>query len=371
MANNNIEGFANSMAAIIRHCTLMPDKPLRWTIIANPTAGGFTIRKRRALHDKHLEESIRKNSTKPLRKDAAPSQSSLNQSGINGLIPTTGAKHAQRITESLIKEIDGTAFHLIITSGGDGTSLEVLSTLYHAPAGVRSSCVVLRLPMGTGNDGADAWELNHALDLLIEPAVIDLARAVRLSTSTPGKGPFYAFNVLSVGLDAFVTHNTNKMKGNLPGDSYKLWVDLASLFYDRIYKVGPMEIEAFDEAGKNVQSLKQNTLLMAMGPTGHRTYGSHNWVLPDDRNVCVIRQMSVFRKIVMKEQISIGTHIDKPESTVFNAHRIEFKGKYPILAQMDGETVLINPEDYPAVMELTEPVIPILQDSSGRDWRRR
>jgi hypothetical protein len=46
---------------------------------------------------------------------------------------------------------------------------------------------------------------------------------------------------------------------------------------------------------------------------------------------------------------------------MFNAHRIEFCGLYPILAQMDGESVLLKREDFPAVIELTEPVIPVLK----------
>ena len=41
--------------------------------------------------------------------------------------------------------------------------------------------------------------------------------------------------------------------------------------------------------------------------------------------------------------------------------RVEFSGLYPILAQMDGETVLLEPEDFPAAIELSEPVIPVLK----------
>jgi hypothetical protein len=40
---------------------------------------------------------------------------------------------------------------------------------------------------------------------------------------------------------------------------------------------------------------------------------------------------------------------------------VEFRGEHPILAQMDGETVLLHPEDFPAAIELTEPIIPALK----------
>jgi len=46
---------------------------------------------------------------------------------------------------------------------------------------------------------------------------------------------------------------------------------------------------------------------------------------------------------------------------MFNAHRIEFSGKHPILVQMDGETAHLQPDDFPAVLELTAPMIPLLK----------
>jgi hypothetical protein len=46
---------------------------------------------------------------------------------------------------------------------------------------------------------------------------------------------------------------------------------------------------------------------------------------------------------------------------MFNAHRVEISGEHPILAQMDGETVLLQKEDFPVLIELTEPLIPVLK----------
>jgi diacylglycerol kinase family enzyme len=369
--------FAGFLAEICSHTLLAPGRPLVWTIIANPSAGGFTIPFRWNKHRRILGAYAEKAARNPLRGDAGPSRTARewtggDEPGKAGLIPTEAAGHAGKITRALIGEIlsppafsapaasGDDPFHLIITAGGDGTSLEVLTTLYHAPALVRSRTAILRLPMGTGNDGADAWELDKALDFLIHPVSVGYAQALRLTTVT-GKGPFLAFNILSVGLDAFVTHMTNKMKGKFPGDSYKLWVDIASLLYDRLYKVGPMEVRAFDDSLREFRSFQEKVLLLAVGVSGHRTYGSRKHILPDDRNVCVIRQMPLLRKVALKGLFAAGKHIDKPESLLFSARRVEFRGKEPILAQMDGETVLLRQEDYPAVIELTEPAIPVLK----------
>ncbi len=211
--------------------------------------------------------------------------------------------------------------------------------LYNAPAHVRANIAVLRLPFGTGNDGADSPKLKGALDLLINPVHIEFAPAVQFMTASGGQasagGPYLAFNILSVGLDAYVTHMTNKMKGKMPGDSYKLWLDVAALFYDSVYKVDYLDVRALDE--------------------------SQTKILPDERNVCGLKQMPVHRKLINKIAAIKGTHINNPEAIMLNANRLEIMGDQPILAQMDGETILLKPEDFPITMELTAPVIPLLK----------
>jgi diacylglycerol kinase family enzyme len=391
----NLDTFGALMAEICVRSLVAEGRALRWTIIANPGAGGFTIGSRWKKHRAVLEAAAAGRAN-PLRADASPSKTALAAGGpggsagegakgpagliATGLIATGGAGHARRVTEALLKEAAGEGaeggypgagragegpFHLIITAGGDGTSLVVLTALFLAPGERRDNFAVLRLPMGTGNDGADAPALEEALGFLTGKTAVIRQRAVRLSTSTAGKGPFTAFNILSVGLDAFVTHMTNRMKGNLPGDSYKLWVDIASLLYDRIYRVGPMEVRALDGEGREVKRLTEKVLLMAVGESGHRTYGSRKRILPDDRNVCVVKQMSLLRKVALKGLFTTGEHIHKPESILFNARRVEFRGEYPILAQMDGESVLLLPEDFPCAIELTEPLVPILKRIEG------
>jgi diacylglycerol kinase family enzyme len=359
------ERFTASLAEICSHALLVPQRPLRWTIIANPKAGGFTIPSRWKRHEAQLAACVSKARDNPLHADVAPSHTAL-RLGNNGLVETVAPGHAASITEALLAEAplaerNAPPFHLVITAGGDGTIREVQSVLLTAaPPTFLANCAVLRLPLGTGNDGADAWELDQALALMLYPATIAPTCALRLTTAT-GAGPFLAFNILSVGLDAFVTHMTNRMKGNLPGDSYKLWVDIASLLYDRLYTVGPMSVRAMTDTSAEPITFREKVLLMAVGASGGRTYGSHKRILPDERNVCVLKQMPLFRKLALKGLFNTGTHIDKPEALLFNARRVEFCAEHPLLAQMDGETTLLQPRDFPAAIELTQAVIPVLR----------
>ena len=387
-----MEFFAETLADICACSLVEPGRPLVWTIIANPSAGGFTIKSRWKKHRAILEQYRQKAQGNPVRADSRPSDT-VRQPGLvssrnaaqagtssafsSGLILTERAGHGGEIAGALVTEA-ATAlascenaakkempFYLFITAGGDGTSREVLSALYNAPRRVRENAAVLRLPMGTGNDGADAPELDGALDLLVNPVNVENTAALRLVTAPGGpaisSGPFLAFNILSVGLDAFVTHMTNRMKGKLPGDSYKLWVDIAALLYDRLYTVGFMDVKALDEHFAEVTSFREKILLLAVGVSGNRTYGSRKKILPDERNVCALRQMSLLRKLALKELFNTGEHVTKPESILFNAHRVEFSAEHPVLAQMDGETVLLQREDFPAAIELTGKVIPVLK----------
>ncbi len=371
-----IEEFAADLAEICSRSPVASGRPLFWTIIANPTAGGFTIRGRWKRHRETLRRFAEEARARPARGEgAAPSLTARADDwgdgslGALGLVPTRRAAHAGEIVRALIDEAAASSadaagtrpFHLVVTAGGDGTSLEALTALYGAPAALRSSFAILRLPMGTGNDGADARELADALDLIARPSRIEYARAVRLRTSAPGLGPFLAFNILSVGLDAFVTHMTNKTKGSMPGDSYKIWVDLATLFYDRIYTVAPMEVRATDANGRPIQAFTDTLLLLAFGASGKRTYGSNKKILPDERNVCAVKQIPLLKKLQLKALFMSGGHANRSEARLFSAERAELRYGHPILAQMDGEAVRLEPSAFPVVMELTEPAIPVLK----------
>jgi len=350
--------FAQALTDICQHSMVSPDRPLRCIIILNPAAGGFNIRQRWENRVQTLKEyrqkAFKTNKPRQIYKNII-------------IDMTEGKGSAGEITKKFIEraEKDPLPFYLIISAGGDGTHGEVMLEMYNAPAHVRRTMAVLKLPMGTGNDGADYANLAQALDLLLKPTHIEYAPAVQLTTAPDGpskwKGPFLAFNILSVGLDAYVTHMTNQMKREKPGDSYRFWVDMAALSYDRKYKVDYINLRALDNNNKELLTLREKLLLLAMGVSGNRTYGSQQHILPDARNVCAIKQMSLLKKLLIKGQVANGKHGKSPNVNLFNASRIEFSGSHPILAQMDGETILLQPEDFPAVMELTAPVIPLLK----------
>jgi diacylglycerol kinase family enzyme len=349
--------FAQAITEICEHSVVSPGRPLRCMIVVNPVAGGFFIKSKWESHIHTLTKYLEKARANPRR-----------QIYKNVLINITEGKgSAKEITKAFIERIekDPEPFNLIISAGGDGTHCEVMFSVYNAPAHLRRGMAVLRLPFGTGNDGAENASLEKTLDLLLNPVEIEFAPAVQLIPAYDGpshwKGPFLAFNILSVGLDAYVTHMTNNMKGKLPGNLYKLMVDLAAVAYDKKYKVDFINVRALDSKNNELTSFREKLLLLAMGVSGNRTYGSQQKILPDDRNVCGIKQMPLLSKLAIKGSVARGKHTKNPKVIMLNAHRLEFSGGHPVLAQMDGEAILLQPDDFPAAMELTAPVIPLLK----------
>ncbi|MDR2101853.1 MAG: diacylglycerol kinase, partial [Treponema sp.] len=102
--------FAVFLAEICSHTLLAPGRPLVWTIIANPMAGGFTIPRRWKKHRGILKAYAEKAARNPLRQEAVPSRTAReltgeDEPGRTGLVPTEYAGHAKKITEALIGEI--------------------------------------------------------------------------------------------------------------------------------------------------------------------------------------------------------------------------------------------------------------------------
>lgn len=246
---------------------------------------------------------------------------------------------------------------LIITAGGDGTHLEALSALVEADEETRASTCVFRMPMGTGNDSADAASLSQACRILSGNFTFSRTGAVRFRPQ--GLGPFYAFNIGSLGLDAYVVTLTNRFKRVIPGKFYKAMVNVATLFYEPIYGVRSMGVTMFD--GETVLgTLEGNFAMMIVGLSGHRTYGDHMKILPTDDNVCAVTTVNLFKKLQIKRLFYTGEHRTRPEVSLARADRliIDYGGTIPL--QLDGEAVWLSKENFPLEVEVMKPAINVL-----------
>ena len=349
---------------IISSCELWKDKNLSVFIISNPASGGFT-QKKIAQKNKFILESA---------SNTAKETSVVVKSIEFTLFDTEYAGHSDEFVDAIFdyykKNLSGNDDNkvLIITAGGDGTSHEVQSALMNLinqseenKNSIAKDFCIFRLPFGTGNDGSDGRNLEESLLRLNFPSHIELQKAVEVSCcgENGSKNTWYSFNIASIGIDAFVTHMTNKMKSKLPGDFYKLWVDIACIFYGFVYKKVPAFIEIFKD-DKSIGTYDSKIEFALLGASGHRTYGSNHLILPTEENVCFTQAVSLIKKLMIKHRFKDGTHYGKPYSVFYDADMIKISYNEKILVQLDGESHLLQKSDFPIVMKKTEPLIPVI-----------
>jgi diacylglycerol kinase family enzyme len=342
------EELAEGLSYLLDRAPALPGTLAGALLVANPNAGGFTRPSYSRRRHAELLELKARAATLPVQAGRPRLE----------LCRTKKPAHAAEIAREFFTAARASGlrdgeFRLVMTAGGDGTSLDVLSSLMELPTEERRHYLVLRLPFGTGNDGSDGRDLSASLGQLLEPCVAIPKTAILVSPNREGgKAPIWSFNIASFGVDAFITHMTNHLKNIFPGDSYKLWVDIASVFYDFAWPTRDLELKAYAETGAVVRNFSRRLLLLAIGASGYRQYGSNKAILPGVENVCAVTQMSVFRKLAVKGPLQSGAHRGFPEVDLFSAQRLELKYSDRILFQADGEATRFDAEDFPLKVEL-------------------
>ncbi len=244
---------------------------------------------------------------------------------------------------------------IVVSLGGDGTHNHCLRAGMEGADGI----AFLRVPLGSGNDAGATASLKEFLAALNHPLRERPIPAVKVLRNGGGNGtPEAAFNIASVGIDAFITAMHDKWRAILPGNTYRLLVNLAVLRYERLVKLGPSKLKLTVSSPETTGSAKpvddghRRRTLVAMGVTGYRTYGDHMRVLPGKENVCVLGTANLLDKFRMKSLFYAGRHVEEEITTMYSAEEmvIEYDGTLPL--QMDGEAMWLRREDFPLRMKI-------------------
>lgn len=263
----------------------------------------------------------------------------------------SGEDARQRVADRLARR--DSPEPVIVSLGGDGTHNHVLQAgIDHSGHGQ-----FLRLPLGSGNDAAGVESLERALTDLQGIMAPRWIPAVRITTS---RWRQHAFNIASMGIDAYVTLLHNRWRAALPGNTYRLLVDLAVLRYDQALQVGPLTLRgatwdgAIRELGETPRSL------VVMGVSGNRTYGDHMHVLPGAENVCIIERASLWDKLRMKQLFYEGNHVTQTITTTHTLQRLEAWYDRSLPLQYDGEACYLAAEDFPVTLEVIHSAVRVL-----------
>lgn len=381
------QDIAECISALVARNKLWSRKKIYLYFIANKTAGCFT--------NLNKSEHLKKYFTSVL--DDIKAQAECAASVSYKIFSTEYAGHAKDLTKSVVAQLIATdeadAESIIVTAGGDGTSLEVQTALFkeamlgpkHNDA-IMNHITILRLPLGTGNDGTDGHKIEETIALLKEGLVFANSRAIRIypenepdnnaiRISSGGKNPakycdvnfrppWYAFNIASIGLDAYVVYMTNTVKKKLPGNFYHFCVPLSGLFYDKDFPTGTAHIELFENKENKSKEIITPITLMAFGASGYRVYGGGHKVLPDSNNLCIAPKISLGILIKENHRFVDGSFKGTSLASLHTVEKVRLSYDKSILLQCDGETVMLSPAHFPLIIELTDPCLRVLKPVS-------
>ncbi|TVQ23569.1 MAG: hypothetical protein EA382_09660, partial [Spirochaetaceae bacterium] len=230
--------FERAFERVFASSTLFGDTPMTVDVVVNPYAGRFSSERRAVATLAELDaESASAETASAQTASAADERDTRRRQNVAlRFHHTRYVGHAREIARRAISRRDSPA-HLIVSAGGDGTHGEVLSAYLdaaesHSLQEDDRSFALMRLPLGTGNDGADAASIAEAVAMLRGAA--DVHRTGHLVIRPAGMGEFFGFNIASIGLDAYVAELTNRLKRRFGGDLYKVIADIATLFYEQI-----------------------------------------------------------------------------------------------------------------------------------------
>lgn len=269
--------------------------------------------------------------------------------------------HAREIARRIVyrAQQEG-ARRLVVSVGGDGTHADIMTMFYQAPPAVLDRLVLLRLPFGTGDDNADGRTVEAACELLLRHSAITRAAAVRMDAV--GMSPRYAFNIASIGIDAFINYVTNRLKRFLPRNAYRLIADATTVFYEWFNPIGEMQLtrDPGEAHGGDVDTnLEGRIALVAFGVSGRRTYGNGMRILPGNENVCAISTANVLRKLEIKRRLYHATHLDTELAHSFSARRLMVAYDRALPYQLDGEAAWLSPQHFPVMFTREAGKIPI------------
>lgn len=212
----------------------------KWTVIANPKAGG----KRFFLRRKSIEERLK-------------------SAGLDvDIVLTEYAGHATRLVKKLLEE-DGV--RRLIVAGGDGSISEVVDGIFSSSVDTKDVTLAI-LPGGTGNDWARYWGIpkksQKSIPFVVEgyTQMIDIGR---LTYHQQGEEKVkYFINSVGLGFDAQVVYYAEKISRFLPGRS---WVySLAVVAGALMHSSKPLRLEM--EGQGCVVDDKVYTMSVANGP---------------------------------------------------------------------------------------------------------
>lgn len=249
---------------------------------------------------------------------------------IKGVMEKNNYDYEIKITQKIgdakliAKEAKTKDFTTIVSVGGDGTLHEVVNGMI---GGMQKLGIV---PAGTGNDFARSLKIplniRDAIEILVHKNVISVDLG-RLNDT-------YFVNFCSVGLDALIVEEANKIKRYFPSTySYIIGVIKA------LGKFKSLKVELI------IDNIRYNKEVMLIAVCNGAYYGGGMNIVPQAKvsdgqfDICVVRKMSKLKLLFFFPTIFKGKHIKYDEVEIYRGKNIQIFFEENIHVNADGETV--------------------------------
>jgi diacylglycerol kinase family enzyme len=326
--------------------------------VVNPQAGGFTNPLEHSRHSKDIED---------FADDFLFNRTTVGNYTTVFTVRKPGDFTAE-LSEFEKKSEQKKTF--IISLGGDGLASEVSCALAAADRSFQERTILFAAPMGTGNDGSGAPNMHLACKIIAYgPIHGRFTRARLINIAMANRQEAVAYNVASLGIDAFVAHAANIFKKRIPGNFYKLMVSVAALFYDFFYRTYKSSVKAILPDG-SPYAFTRKLLLFCVGYRGGARYGGGKTVIPDNENVCALGYMGIFKRIIYKNRIAEGRHRNLKETDLFTSDYLEYHYNGKILLNIDGEISKLNAENFPLTFTIRETNVRVIKLNTHEDSGR-
>lgn len=349
----DINAFQSFLYLLVEDTLFEKDKDLSVDLILNPHSGSFS------------RNSVRRRIVAELEAASGDFSDRLHEPRRTGTVHfrthrTTAPGCETALVKAILEEDEvPPPARLILVAGGDGTARYVLEALLHQSPEIQRSTTVFRLPMGTGNDGADVPDWQSAARVLSGGGRRERIHSWKIQGGGL-KEEAYGFNISSVGLDAYIVELNALGRKVLPGNFYTLMTNVAGLVYGPAVGHPDWEV-VFFQGGKEVNRIKGDLFLGAFGVTGNRTYGAGKKVLPDQRNICMVRRAPVTKMLKFSSLLFAGEHEQLEWVSLLSADRVEVRSAGRLPANIDGEPFWVGPGDWPLVFTLQDPAVQVLK----------
>lgn len=230
---------------------------------------------------------------------------------------TTYSQEAIKIANDAIKD----GFTELIAVGGDGTINEV------GNVAVNNDVILGIIPAGTGNDYVNSLREKMDFEYSMEKILLGKTKCIDYGSFLDKS----FFNIASVGFDAEVNRNAQKIKKLVKSSlSYKISLILSLFLHKRKhYKI------IIDD-----KEYEDDFFLIAVGIGNF--YGGNLNILPFANmtdgllDVCVIKYKSKFDILKKVKSILNATHINQDITSYFNAKKVKIISK-DLEINYDGE----------------------------------